>query len=405
MLQARQLQVLTSSGIQSVLNTMSELCDLWLKYVDATGEHVFTSHRREPCAFCRIIRSSPKGLARCLSSVEKVQHQHGSVAEPYHYNCHAGLTQLAVPVIFEGRPIGALICGEIVEELDYRKGETRIRTLTADLGLDTKQVIDAYHQIPRWNSGKLDLVSQLLGTIGHCLFQVNNTMISEEKLKLQNSLKIMELKALQSQINPHFLFNTLNTISMLAMMEGAGETQKMVGALSVLLKSNLQNERAKTTLREELAAVDNYLFIQEKRFSGKLRVRKEFDPALLELEIPVLTLQPLVENAVAHGLEPKIGTGLLFLGGKAEGDSVVLTVEDDGLGMDEVKLQEVQNYILNSRSSHDSMGLFNVNKRLQLIYGSEYGLTISSTRQVGTKVLVSLPRIEGFNLLNEGVLS
>lgn len=394
MLSNKPLQVLSNSGFQSVLDTVGELCDLWLKYVDVSGEHIISSSRKEPCQFCKIIRSTPKGMARCLSSAEKVMKNRNNEVKPFHYICHAGLTQLAVPVIYDHKPVGVLICGEIVEDTDLDKGVKRMLELTADLSLNQKDLINAYRYIPRWNRGKLQKVSQLLETIGYCLTQVNHTYMNEEKVSLERSLKVMELKALQAQINPHFLFNTLNIISILAMLENAEETQKVVRAFASLLKNNLQNDSSITTIDKELTNVDDYLFIQKKRFGPRLQIFKDIDPAILQVSIPVLTLQPLVENAIVHGLEPKEGQGHLIIRGWAEHDTVYLSVEDDGQGMSIEKLNDIKSKICSVSQSCNSIGLFNVNKRLKLIYGQDYGLSLTSIEHKGTKATISVPYTE-----------
>jgi LytS/YehU family sensor histidine kinase len=309
----------------------------------------------------------------------------------HNFECHAGLIQVAVPICFEGKLLGALVCGEIAEKKPEMQQRDKIGKLAAELNLDQEELRRAYAQLTPWGKGKVKTVGRLLETMVACTTDFYYSRLNEEKLKLEKTLKIAELKTLQSQINPHFLLNALNTIFMMALMEEAQETQKLIKALAALLKNNLQKERKMTTLREELAVIDDYLFIQKTRFGDRLQVEKEIDPVLLEMEVPQLILQPLVENAVMHGIEPKEEPGLLKLAGWREGELVYFSIEDDGVGMTEKRLQEVRRCLSDIDGDCENMGLFNVHKRCRLLYGAGFGLTVKSVPGLGTRVLLVLP--------------
>jgi Predicted signal transduction protein with a C-terminal ATPase domain len=213
--------------------------------------------------------------------------------------------------------------------------------------------------------------------------------------------KQAELDALQSQINPHFLYNTLEAIRGQATEYGLKDIELMTRALSRLFRYSISNHNALVTLREELENVENYLFIQHLRFNNKFIKTSRIDEDTLDYKVPKLIIQPIVENAIYHGLEMKIGQGQICISAHLTRTRLVVSIRDDGLGISESKLRELNVALAKgvtqvdpSRSKSSSVGLRNVNARIRLTYGSEYGLSIYSTEKIGTDVQLSLPRIQ-----------
>ena len=189
-----------------------------------------------------------------------------------------------------------------------------------------------------------------------------------------------ELKALKAQINPHFLFNTLNTIAALIPSDPVGAeatVERLAGMFRYVLAGT---ERGLVPLREELAFLDDYLEIEQARFGQRLRVSREIEPEALDVQVPSLILQPLVENAVQHG-QGEDGSVDLALRIQPDGDHVVATIADRGPGMSEL-LTDGQ------ISGH---GLRIVNERLLKTYGSAYGLQIAPNAPTGTQVILKIP--------------
>ncbi|MBC7325575.1 MAG: sensor histidine kinase [Moorella sp. (in: Bacteria)] len=211
--------------------------------------------------------------------------------------------------------------------------------------------------------------------------------------QLEQALKDAELKALQSQVNPHFLFNSLNTISRLALFEGAATTEKMVRALARLMRYSLYQVKEIVTLAEELAAVRDYLFIQETRFSDRLQSQVLVEEAVLEARVPCMVLQPLVENAVIHGLEPKKEGGSIIVTGRQVGDQVHIEIKDDGVGIP----PQVQKAIFalqverSGKAQVTGLGIVNVYRRLQHHFGSNCALNVTSTPEKGTCIQLTFP--------------
>lgn len=243
----------------------------------------------------------------------------------------------------------------------------------------------------------------------------------EQNREEQMSLRQAELALLQAQINPHFLYNTLDAIVWLVEMEKNEQAVEMVTSLSSFFRSSLSNGRDIITLKEEEQHVRSYLEIQQVRYKDILSYEISIDPSLFAYRIPKLTLQPLVENALYHGLKLKRGLGHISVTGMRDGRDLVLTVVDDGAGMSEERLLEVQRMLKlhpdfqdesqtslehqktekqqkdQEKSDRVGFGVMTVHERLQLLFGVEYGLTVESVQGEGTRVTVRIPGEEKEN--------
>ena len=213
-----------------------------------------------------------------------------------------------------------------------------------------------------------------------------------ESARKQESLRRTELALLQAQINPHFLYNTMDTIIWLIEGDKTQEAVEMVSNLSSFFRHSLSKGRDIITLREEEGHVRSYLQIQQARYKDILEYSIEIDDGLKKALIPKLTLQPLVENALYHGIKLKRAKGLIRVRGWEEADHVILQVSDDGVGMEEARLLEIRAAM--QADAKVGFGLSAVNQRLQLQFGPQYGLNIQSTRLQGTTVTIRIPYTE-----------
>ena len=212
-----------------------------------------------------------------------------------------------------------------------------------------------------------------------------------------------ELDALQSQINPHFLYNTLDSIRGQALAEGAEDIANMTEALSTFFRYSISNRSNVVTLEEELENIRSYFMIQQFRFNNRFRLEMpEFPKDLLEsCRLPKLTLQPILENTILHGMEGKIGQGVITLRVERTGNRTLITVSDDGAGMREETLLRLQAKLRDEepvpleRKQGSGIALPNVNRRIKLLFGPEYGVRIMSTLGLGTDVEITLPRRGG----------
>lgn len=207
--------------------------------------------------------------------------------------------------------------------------------------------------------------------------------------------KDAQIAALQSKINPHFLYNTLGSISMYAELEGSSEIIAMSNNLSKLLRYSLSGRKEHVTLQDELDHVSGYMTIQQMRYEERIHFTMTIEPSLLGCEVIPLMIQPLVENAINHALDKGVGRGRISLTADSSDQVLRIAVEDDGIGMNTEALEALR---LNLRNTKDlggrsGNGLLNVHRRIVLHYGDEYGLSLESMPYQGFKAVLKLPVI------------
>ena len=244
-----------------------------------------------------------------------------------------------------------------------------------------------------------DEVGQLTGTFNrmkHAMAEhlsTLNALHREEvrNLALEKDLEHTRLEVLKSQVNPHFLFNTLNMISCMARLEDASTTDQMIVHLGSLFRHNLRTKQQEVTLEEELDGLEDYIYLQQMRFDGRITVEKkiEADPAAVRL--PSFTLQPIVENAFSHGLKSCEEGGRILLRGWMQGRTLILTVADNGRGMTPAELDALQEKIAQSERTGRSIGLGNISRRITMLY-PEGRMQVFSREGHGTVIRFEIPQ-------------
>ena len=213
----------------------------------------------------------------------------------------------------------------------------------------------------------------------------------------QESLRRAELELLQSQINPHFLYNTLDTIVWLAEAGDQARVVSMVGSLSKFFRASLGQGKDQVTVKDEIDHVRSYLEIQQVRYQDILDYSIDVPQEVYDSPVPKITLQPLVENALYHGIKNKRGRGRITITGKSENNCVYIYIEDNGMGMTQDRLEKVSekmndpDLFKNAEDKGDVFGLSNVNERIKLMFGTRYGIHIDSVYGEGTTVTILLP--------------
>ncbi|MEA4893631.1 MAG: sensor histidine kinase, partial [Oscillospiraceae bacterium] len=202
-------------------------------------------------------------------------------------------------------------------------------------------------------------------------------------------LRGIELSLIQAQMNPHFLYNTLDTIVWLIETGKNQEAEEMVASLSTYFRSSLSHGKDIITLAEETQHVRSYLEIQQVRYKDILDYEIKMDEALDKCLIPKMTLQPMVENAIYHGLKSKRGKGTICVCGSIAYGSVTIRVEDTGVGMDKESLERLREQVANGDAS--GFGLVAAYKRLGLVYGTDCTFTIDSELNSGTAITIRIP--------------
>ncbi|WP_066189084.1 MULTISPECIES: cache domain-containing sensor histidine kinase [Gracilibacillus] len=218
--------------------------------------------------------------------------------------------------------------------------------------------------------------------------QINDLVI--ENYKKQLLIKESEFETLQAQVHPHFLYNTLESINWSAQMTGQKKIAQMAESLGYVLRASINKKEALIPLQEELNIVDHYVTIQRFRFEERLQFFKDVEEKYLTLLVPKFILQPLIENAIKYGLQEIIGVCTISLSLREEGEKIIITVADNGPGMDQDYLQQIEQG--SYQPTGTGIGIRNINERIKMLFGEEYGLRIDSKENHGTIVSIILPK-------------
>lgn len=395
-------QIVNIDILQEIQDKFSEATGLASVIVDVAGNPI-----TRPSNFtklCTYIRTHPEGFARCTACDDRGGRMTNE-RKPRVYRCHSGLTDLAAPIIVQNQYIGAFLAGQVLlAQEDYDAKGEMLRRL-ADFAMDEEKLSEFFNIIEIVPEKKITAAADLIYIMSNYIVEIGASNLAQKKLveevkakaELEASLRASELKALQAQVNPHFLFNTLNTIARLALLEGASRTQEVVYALSDLLRDNLRDIDVLRTLEEEVKSIKDYLMIQRMRFGDRIQSYIDIDPQIMTALIPALTLQPLIENAIIHGLEKKIDGGTIHVRGRYEGDVITISVIDTGVGVSMERIRSIfrAEKQLKTHGETTGLGIINVHKRIQHYYGTEYGLKIESRLGGGTSNYIRFPDCRG----------
>lgn len=223
----------------------------------------------------------------------------------------------------------------------------------------------------------------------------NMQRLIDQNKEDERKMRKADLRLLQEQINPHFLYNTLDTIIWLIEADETEEAVKMIVTLSSFFRQVLNKGKEFVMIQEEQKHIESYLQIQEVRYRDVMEYDIEIDKVLDDYVIPKMTLQPIVENALYHGLKYKRAKGYIHINGEKDGQILRLTVRDNGVGMEEEELQQLREEIQRPCSETEKgFGLANVNERLRMYFGAQYGMTITSQKGKGTIVEIIIPALK-----------
>lgn len=239
---------------------------------------------------------------------------------------------------------------------------------------------------------------EMITSIQQYIQQIKDSIERESRLKekellMESKVKEAQLKFLQAQINPHFLFNTLNAGAQLAMLEGADKTTEFIENVAAFFRLNMKNMEHETTLEEEIKMVDYYIYIQNVRFTGEIHFQKEVDETLLGVEMPSMILQPIVENAVNYGIRDIDWEGRITLRVYRKNDIAYLEISDNGIGMNQETIEQIRKGTIKSSSKNgNGIGLGNVVERLRLFTGREQVCEVYSEGEgKGSTFVLSVP--------------
>ncbi|MFZ5975875.1 MAG: sensor histidine kinase [Bacillota bacterium] len=391
--------------LQEIQDEYSQATGFAAVTVDYRGGPV--THYSNFTDFCKLMRRNEKCRQCCYQSDAHGGLEAARLGKPAVYRCHSGLVDFAIPIIIRGQYMGSLMAGQVKLPNDEMERLEFITKHTQGL-LEDEEILEAYNRLPVVQYDKIiasaNLMFKVINNIAekdmlksvHEELKENNQRLVEEmkaRVVLERTLKDAEIKALRSQINPHFLFNALNTVGSLALIEKANKTQELVYLLADLLRFSVKHKEA-ISVDEEIAQVERYLKVQSIRYGSKISYVIDIIPDIREVLIPSAILLPFLENSVIHGLEMKESDGFVKVSGYIADDNIVFDIVDNGIGMNRQRLSEVLEFDggqpLNGKST--GIGISNVYKRLFYTYGDRFKLTIKSTPGEGTSVRLKLPK-------------
>lgn len=391
--------------LQDILDTFFDATNLIrIGLKDPEGNTLISAYRHTlRSSFCRLIRTCPAGVSRCKESDRRGVQQAAAQKAPLIYTCHAGLTDFAVPIMFQEHCLGALMSGQILLEPLTPEIEEAILSRNTDLPIRQDELRLELKKVPVISRTLLESSVRLLFIISqyiteHELNARTKAQLTMERLhlaqerqraaELESELHKARLQALQAQINAHFLFNSLNTIARLAMLENAPRAERITYALARLLRYSLRQVESTVTLADEIDQVSSYLEIQKARFQDRLDVNISCEATCADFRLPGMILQPLVENALIHGLEPKPGCGKISITAQKQRGEIVIEVADNGIGMSPQRLAEILNEdsVTKGQGHVSGLGIRNVRERLYHYFGTRFSFEIWSQEGQGTRV-------------------
>ena len=394
---------------QKIQDDIAEATGVSIITVDYKGKPE-TKHSK--CSeFCTLMRKKTKYTELCEKCDSRGGLEAARLEKPYIYRCHKGLIDFATPIIVNGQYLGSVMAGQILPKEKDIELEDIVTRENIELNEDSdenSELIEAYKKLPI-------VEFERIKSIANMMFHISNYIVEEavlkmaqnelneknikfieakkEKAELEKEFEACRLKALQSQINPHFLFNVLNSISSLAIIEEAPKTQEVIYDLSNLLRYTLKKVDKILPIEEELDYIESYLSLQKVRFGERLDYKIDINNELKDKKIPFMTIQTFVENAIVHGLELKEDGGRVDIYSEENEDSLILCIKDNGTGITRDKLNEIREDLKYKYDNNlDKIGINNVNKRMAHYYRDDYNIEIQSKVREGTLVKIILKK-------------
>jgi two-component system LytT family sensor kinase len=393
-------------AFEEVASLFHQITGMVISFYDKNGRIVFYPVETR-CDFCNLIQSFPKGRRRCHLSDKEAARKAMETGKSISYTCHAGLTDIVVPVIVAGKKIGCFYSGQSLTTQPTPMGYEKIRARVNDLDLDQDKLWEYYQTVPVVDDSHLQTAIGLLSMVcnhlveGHIAIRNERVLTrelrklrraAEERVRLERDLREMELRLLQAQINPHFLFNTLNVIIGQSMAENASQTTKLVENLSFLLRGCFTRIGSLVPLSEEVDSAKAYIDIFSARFDRRLSVEIDLPADLWDFSVPTLILQPLVENTLVHALPRCAGQLVLNISAKRVGNSVRIIIANNGPSLGPDELIRVMQLLRNQDPEGKLTGLAGVNRRLKYYYDGIEDMQVDVSK--GFKVVINIPFIQ-----------
>lgn len=396
--------VIDVKELQNLQDNWAKATNLAFVSVDRNGRPITEQSNFTP--FCEKLRQYDEFREKCHYCDACGGRKAKRIGRAYTYICHAGLIDFAIPIMIKGQYVGAILAGQVActQKQDLRPIATASQGWQKD-----EELVKLYNQVAVMPVEKILAVAQILcdsynysiekqyvNKIDSELREKDLKLIKEEKLRIEmeKSLREIELKALHYQINPHFLFNVLNTIGRLAFFENAKMTEDVVYAFSDMMRYILRKStQPLSSLGDEITYVLNYLKIQKIRLGSRLQYTIAVPEEYYMVKLPFLSLTTIVENSIKHAVENKASGGMIKVSAREQGEDLYVDIVDDGDGISPARITSILRGDAYKNDKEGAVGMYNINNRLIHCFGHEYALNIESENKpsMGTKVTIKVP--------------
>lgn len=383
------LKKLIASNLYTRYSGILSLSDLPLFLVDTNGD-ILLEYIPSP-DFCTRVCKEKEGHVcpdyKC----------HLKPGEESKFICRYGLENILLPIIVQNETLGYIAGMQVYsKDKEYEKYMIDVPSLKEKTGLESESIAKAISSLKTVESDKIKIHNQLCCQIAKNIsLDLSESMnhgnldvkrLSIEKEILEKKIIDLEAKNMSLVVNPHFLFNTLNCIARIAYFENSHTTEELIYCLSDLLRYNLKQDNQLHTIGTEIDNIKKYLYIQKVRFKNRLEYNIDIPEKIKSYRIPNMIIQPIVENALIHGLTPKRDGGKINIYAEEINKKVIISIMDNGNGFEKSVLQNI--YQTQSKSG---LGFRSTDKRLKQYYGEQYGLKIVKSDYSGSTVTITIP--------------
>jgi ligand-binding sensor protein len=392
--------IISIEDFQNIQDDIAKATEISIITTDYKGKPV-TKH--SCCTeFCSIIRRDKKQSELCERCDSRGGIEATRTGKPYIYICHKGLVDFAVPIIVQGQYIGDIMAGQVLINEDEQKYLESVANVNCDLGGD-QELICAYNKLPTISLEKIKNIAQMILHLSKYLVEEGmhkitvkklnesndqSTKLETEQFKLQNKLEKLKLKSLSAQISPKFVFDIMNNIYLLALIEDAEKTSNLTYKFTEFIRNTFYKSNKIVTLKEELDYCLDYLNLQKIRFSDRL----SFSISLgIEdnFKLPFMSIFPFVENAIVHGVMNKEDGGSVNIVIDKENEFIMISVMDNGIGIPKEKLKFINSE--ENNINYSLSGIVVAKQRIKNFYKYDYFINVVSDLKKCTKVTINLP--------------
>ncbi len=397
--------LVTTDFQKDIQDSFAYATGLGVVFTDSQGTHI--GQGSNFCAFCRKINETEEGMRACYLSNYYASIIAMQKRRPYIYHCHSGLIDMGIPLIIDNQIIGSIMAGQVLCTKEDLYKDNKI-PITRNW-LEDETLRQLYRRVKVYPQYKIEAAAKALFNIGNYIVQNHATGLMRQQLaenkqqllaaekhqvEINHQLKIAELDALQKQVNPHFIFNTISSISRLISLKEYKKAEDMLNSFAKMLRYSLSSATTAISLQQEIDYITQYLSIQKYRFGDRIDFKVDIQPDMLNLRIPFFSLQPLVENAIEHGISPLTQGGLLEIRGYAKQNEYILTITDNGSGISVECLTQINEtlYSPGKKTDVSHVGVYNSYSRFKILFGDSFSFNIKSKKNEGTQITITIQK-------------